>query len=506
MVTHIDEKEFFQNVTIRICGTLDITKGFKKCFKYLRDFFPMDELSLYWYDGKEGKLRVVAETDTSESGISQKVYKQPEIAIKYHEKEDTRPQTEFFNNFDEHVLSKYIEKISGKTGRSLLITRLIKDGQHIGGVAASTFGMKRPYSEDHVKLFSLVHDPFVLALANFKKHEEILQLKNSLSEQRSFLIKELKKKNSEEVIGLSSGLSKVMDLVKRVASVETPVLVLGETGVGKEVIANSIHSYSGRKDNPLVKVNCGAIPENLVDSELFGHEKGAFTGAVNKKIGRFERANNGTIFLDEIGELPIQAQVKLLRVLQNHEIERVGGTKTIPINVRVIAATHRDLQEMVKSGKFREDLWFRINGFPITIPPLRERVTDIPQLIKHFIGEKCKELKISGRPEPGAKEIEKMMKYHWKGNVRELQNTIERALIRYDKGPLCFDLPKKGKEINQNKVGLKTLDSVIVSHISKVLKTTNGKINGPGGAAEKLNINPNTLRNKMKKLGISNVK
>lgn len=220
-----------------------------------------------------------------------------------------------------------------------------------------------------------------------------------------------------------------MELCDQVAPMDNTVLILGETGVGKEVIAKTIHKMSNKRKGPFIKVNCGAIPSDLVDSELFGHEKGAFTGAVALKIGRFERAHTGTIFLDEIGELSAEAQVRLLHVLQSREIERLGGTKSIHIDVRVIAATHRDLESMVKNGVFREDLWFRLNVFPIIIPPLRERKEDVPDFVRYIVKQKSKELGIE--PPPVSEEwINSYVLYDWPGNVRELENTIERELIK----------------------------------------------------------------------------
>jgi transcriptional regulator with GAF, ATPase, and Fis domain len=311
-----------------------------------------------------------------------------------------------------------------------------------------------------------------------------------------------------DVIGADFGLRDVMELVRQVAPLGTPVLLLGESGVGKEVIANVIHQSSPRKDGPLVKVNSGAIPDTLLDSELFGHEKGAFTGALTQKRGRFERADKGTIFLDEIGELPPQAQVRLLRVLQHREVERVGGTKPIPVDTRVIAATHRNLQEMVQSGQFREDLWFRLNVFPITIPPLRDRPEDIPALVDYFIDKKSQELRITRKITlvPGA--MDQLQAYQWPGNVRELQNIIERALIRDTDGCLRFDDLIRPQQSSDDRLLAETdqqilpLDEVNARYIRQVLERTHGKINGPGGAAELLDIHPNTLRKRLAKLGI----
>ncbi len=224
-----------------------------------------------------------------------------------------------------------------------------------------------------------------------------------LADDNRYLHRELFRLAGDEIVGADFGLKGAMEMVRQVASLNSPVLLLGETGVGKDVIANAIHYSSPRKDGPFVKVNCGAIPETLLDSELFGHEKGAFTGALSQRRGRFERANKGTIFLDEIGELPSQAQVRMLRVLQYKEIERVGGTNPISVDIRLIAATNRDLEEMVRAKQFREDLWFRLNVFPIRIPPLRERREDIPALVRHFIERKSRELRLSALPSPCAR-------------------------------------------------------------------------------------------------------
>ncbi|HET6420040.1 MAG TPA: sigma-54 dependent transcriptional regulator, partial [Geobacteraceae bacterium] len=253
-----------------------------------------------------------------------------------------------------------------------------------------------------------------------------------------------------------------------------------------------------------------AIPESLIDSELFGHEKGAFTGAATEKRGRFERADGGTIFLDEIGELPPQAQVRLLRVLQDREIERVGGTRAIPVDIRVIAATHRNLESMVSENRFREDLWFRLNVFPIIIPPLRQRKDDIPALTRHFVARKSMELGLINPPAIAPGALQRLMSYAWPGNVRELQNLVERELIRHRGGQLSFEslVPTEDnsealnlQESSSINASLK-LDELMSQHISKVLKMTNGKIHGPGGAAELLGLEPNTLRARMDKLGV----
>jgi transcriptional regulator with GAF, ATPase, and Fis domain len=316
--------------------------------------------------------------------------------------------------------------------------------------------------------------------------------------------------DDDELIGWDSGMKNVMRQILSVANFDSPVLLYGETGVGKEVIAKMIHRHSSRSNGPFIKVNCGAIPETLIDSELFGHEKGAFTGAAAKKWGRFERADKGTIFLDEISEMPLMAQTRLLHVLQNKEIERVGGSQTIKLDIRVIAATNRDLLKMSDNHEFRKDLWFRLNIYPIDIPPLRERKQDIAALIGYFIQKKCLELKIHPIPELCQEDLDCLMSYDWPGNVREVKNIVERALISNQGGALKLsDFIRHPMHVKMvippcsHKESIPSLDDTISETIRKALVISKGKISGTGGAADLLNTNPSTLRNKMKKLGIS---
>jgi transcriptional regulator with GAF, ATPase, and Fis domain len=336
----------------------------------------------------------------------------------------------------------------------------------------------------------------------------ILNLKDLLADDNRFLYQELKNKSSTEIIGGDFALKLVMEKVRHVAPQRTTVLLEGETGVGKEVIADAIQRYSPRANDPYIKVNCGAISPMLLDSELFGHEKGAFTGATNEKKSRFERAHNGTIFLDEVGELTPEAQLRLLRVLENQEVERVGGTRTIKVDVRIIGATHRNLEELVRLKQFREDLWFRLNVFPICIPPLRARTEDIPALVEYFVKNRAKALNLRIFPRLGPGAIGRLMRYSWPGNVRELQNVVERALILNQEGPLSFseleiDSRSRWVSTNSQRRGeIETLDEVMVSHISKALRMAKGKINGVDGCAAMLGLKPNTLRHRMKHLGI----
>ncbi|MFQ5640529.1 MAG: sigma 54-interacting transcriptional regulator [bacterium] len=332
---------------------------------------------------------------------------------------------------------------------------------------------------------------------------EIEQLKDRLQAENVYLQEEIKlEHNFDEIISASESLKKILRNVEQVAATDATVLILGETGTGKELIARALHTISSRGKRPLVKVNCAALPANLIESELFGHEKGAFTGALSRKQGRFELADSGTIFLDEIGDLPLELQAKLLRVLQEGEFERVGGMQTIKVDVRVIAATNRDLESTVQSGEFREDLYYRLNVFPITLPPLRERREDIPVLVNHFV-KKCGARlgkKIATVPQ---KVMRALQVYHFPGNVRELENIIERAIILAQDQTLLIDESLELlKTPAASTESAHTLEEMERNHIVAVLKETSWRIEGPKGAAQRLGINPNTLRSRMQKLGI----
>ena len=329
---------------------------------------------------------------------------------------------------------------------------------------------------------------------------EVIRLKNQLEEENIYLKEELNQ-HFEELVGESDALKEVLLKIQQVAPTGATVLITGETGTGKELVARAIHSASPRADRPLVKVNCAALSSNLIESELFGHEKGAFTGATSRKIGRFELANGGTIFLDEIGELPLASQVKLLRIIQESEFERLGNAKTIKVDVRIIAATNRDLKVEAEKGTFREDLWYRLNVFPVTVPPLRQRQEDIPLLVKHFVSRFSKKVgKAITSVSPST--LKKLQEHSWPGNIRELANVIERATIN-SRGPVLY----VAEEFDATRVDnpppvLKSLEAVERDHILSALEETSWRIEGNQGAARILGINPSTLRTRMMKLGI----
>jgi len=356
----------------------------------------------------------------------------------------------------------------------------------------------------------------------FRFQESLAEIMNSVSnEEKTNIVSTIEKPNLalsqktlppqpqtdfDNIIGSSFSLLNVMDLINQVAPSDTSVLILGESGTGKEKIADCIYNRSMRKGKSFIKVNCAALPLTLIESELFGHEKGAFTGAVDRKIGKFEQADNGTIFLDEVGELPLEIQVKLLRVLQEKEVQRVGSIATIKLNIRVIAATNRNLEKEVAAGKFRLDLYYRLNVFPITVPPLRDRLDDIPALVAHFIQHFNRK---TGKRITGISEnvAAKFTSYHWPGNIRELEHLIERSVL-LSKGTIIEDIklpkPESTEETRSSlDTHTKTIHEMERDHILAVLKKCNGKIWGPGAAAEILKIPPSTLKSKMKKFGIT---
>lgn len=333
---------------------------------------------------------------------------------------------------------------------------------------------------------------------------DIENLKNRLQAENVYLQEEIKtERNFEEIIGQSAKLKKVLRKVEQVAPTDSTVLINGETGTGKELLARAIHHLSKRRDRPLVKINCGAIPPGLVESELFGHERGAFTGAIQKRVGRFELAHGGTIFLDEVGELPLDAQVRILRVLQEQEFERVGSSRTIKVDVRVIAATNRDLIEAIKQGLFRADLFYRLNIFPLDSPPIRERKSDIPQIVAYFLEKFTRKL---GKPIPQVSQgtMAKLSEYRWPGNIREIENVIERGAILSNGSTFQIDESIEGQiDIVAPTPYTKSLQEMERAHILRIVGETNWVIDGKKGAASILGLHPSTLRSRMEKLRIN---
>jgi transcriptional regulator with GAF, ATPase, and Fis domain len=513
MKSRVNENEFFRQATLLLCGSLDIEKALQRSCEYLRHFLPITEIHLHLLNPDLNEVQWIAAGPFKNEKYFGKSSPLPEILKGQSISRWANMREVGIINRPES--SSYYQELSKRLGmkldRSYLTMRLEIEGSRVGAVTVCAEGQDQ-YTHEHARLLSLLHEPFAIAMINALKHQEVLRLKEMLADDNRYLQRELFHLSGDTVIGADSGLKGVMEMVKQVAPMDSPVLLLGETGVGKEVIANVLHQHSERKEGPFIKVNCGAIPDTLVDSELFGHEKGAFTGAVSQKKGKFERADKGTLFLDEIGELPLHAQVRLLRVLGTGEIERVGGTSTIPVNVRIISATHQHLEDMVNVNRFREDLWYRLNVFPIMIPPLRQRREDIPLLANYFLERKSAELKIRDLPPIEPMALGSLTEYDWPGNVRELENFIERALIR-SRGrtrtrwlELPNPEPSTKKPHKRGTLSLESdntrFDDATRRHIQHVLHMTRGKIKGPNGAAQLLGLHPSTLKGKMKKLGI----
>ena len=387
---------------------------------------------------------------------------------------------------------------------------LVFQGEVLGVLALFDSGVLGSEDFQWLRVFA---DHAAVSIANARAFEEIAALKERLEQENVYLREEVSTAlGAHDIVGGSPGLKKVLQQIQLVAPTDAAVLIHGESGTGKELVARAIHENSPRKGRALIKVNCSAVPENLFESEFFGHTRGAFTGAVRDRPGRFELADGGTLFLDEIGEIPLAMQAKLLRVLQEQEIERVGDTRTRKVNVRIVAATNRDLKKEVEAGRFRQDLFYRLGVFPLEVPPLRERRDDIPLLAAHFVRVTAR--KMNRRPPRLTKaQADQLAAHDWPGNIRELQNAVERAVILSQAGPLRFELPeaKPPDASRASKVpapsGVMLTRDELKRHeresIAAALKQTGGKIFGQDGAAELLGMKPTTLASRIKALRLS---
>ena len=482
-----------------IISNLDEQVLFESIARALGSFLSFDRASLTLRDPESGVLKVHALTGISKDlplvGTQFPGNESPFLAVVESQRPavclDLKKNTRF--PLENRLLKEGI--------RSYVSVPLIVKRRAIGTL---NFLSRTPsrYSEADGELLTEVAKQVALAVENMFAYEEISRLKAQLEQENLYLQEEIKTEhNFEEIIGQSAAIKEALKAVEIVAPTDASVLITGETGTGKELIARAIHSLSSRAEKPLVKVNCAAVPAGLVESEFFGHEAGAFTGALRRRIGRFELADGGTIFLDEVGEISLALQPTLLRVLQEGEFERVGGARTIRVNVRVIAATNRNLQAAVQEGKFRADLYYRLNVFPLQVPPLRERREDIPLLVRYFaagsgtkLGKKVKTLH--------SKAMEALRSYSWPGNIRELAHVVERGVILSQGTKLKLGgwLPQPA--VSEGKGRISTLDEVQREHILSVLDRTGWRVSGEKGAARILGMKPTTLEARMKKLGI----
>jgi formate hydrogenlyase transcriptional activator len=425
--------------------------------------------------------------------------------------QEARNNPEIYGNKEGGVFYQRLSADEFKSGCFLPIV----GKERVIGVISLTKRVEHAFAKSDVDLLWRIAGQISIAVENALAYRAIDELKDKIEGERLYLEDEIRNEYFDEIVGESPSLIKVLDQVRTVAETASTVLILGETGTGKELIARAIHNASPRNKKTFVKLNCAAIPTGLLESELFGHERGAFTGAITQRIGRMELADHGTLFLDEVGDIPLELQPKLLRALQEREFERLGGTRTIRSDVRLIAATHRDLPQMVSDSEFRSDLYYRLNVFPIKLPALRERADDIPRLVRHFVFKHAQRMNRTIETIP-TETMDALVRWSWPGNVRELENLMERAVI-LSRGPVLnvpiSDLretaspPKAGVPVNapatSEHESSRTLEDSERQHILKVLRETRGVLGGPDGAAERLGLKRTTLQGKMKKLGIT---
>ena len=520
--------DFYRAASLCMTGSLDLAEAMKATFDFLCQHFPLEGISLHQFDPvlKGHKLFFL---------VTRSGFHYVERFMPLNE-EDVRLLQRFQHARLLNLPGAPMESLPLKHSRYLADLLPFKERAYLASqlwvgdnlIGHLIFLGDAPgcFTQEHVDKKTLLLPHFSTAMANMLQFQRALAFQQRLEE-------EVRRLRGHGLIGASGGLKRVMDMVSQLAGSETPVLISGETGVGKEIVADAIQRASPRKNAPFIKVNCGAIPETLVDSELFGYQKGAFTGAAGNRAGRFEQADGGTLFLDEVGELPLPVQVRLLRVLQNHVVERLGSNTSIPVDIRIIAATNRHLESMLRSGQFREDLYYRLNVFPIRIPPLRERPQDILPLVSFFIEKICARTKRKQMPGIRPQSLERLMIYTWPGNVRELENMVERAMILCNGPYIEADAflpqdpawylpteqnPDQGtlrglleemvaaevqKQLNKTiplwnghgdsgQDGAISLDQTMAKTIRNALAQCNGRVHGPKGAGALLGVNPNT--------------
>ena len=496
-----DRWKLLLEINNHVISYLDVKELFRAACDSLRNYFENDFAAIWLLDKDHNRLEAAAMDFPASQGFLQHV-ELPQLTAEQIQWVRTR-QPELWTRTELQALPPVIRDSYASEGiEAMAIASLRAPNRPLGVI---TLGSKRVgyFRPDDLDLLGQIATQISLALDNALAYEKLNASKNQIEEERLYLEEELRAEyNFEDIVGKSEALRKVLQQIQIVAPTDSTVLLHGETGTGKELIARAIHSLSARKSRTFVRLNCAAIPSGLVESELFGHEKGAFTGALMQKKGRFEIADQGTLFLDEIGDISLELQPKLLRALQEQEFERLGSAKTIRVDVRLIAATHRDLQAMITNNQFREDLFYRLNVFPVEIPPLRDRRDDIPLLVNFFVSRLSRKMQKQIRTIP-KDAMEALATAPWPGNIRELANFIERAVILTQGTELRVPL----KEIKKSAVSVATSGSTFEDAerqaIIEALKASEGKISGIGGAAARLGLKRTTLQNKMRKLGVA---
>ena len=516
------------DMTNRITSNLDLTDLLRAISGSVRQAMESDLVAISLLDSESGQCRIYAldfpngkglvheELVTSHDGVTRRAFETLKPVI--------------VNQFDSEEFGPQASQIIlGEGLKTFCIVPLVNRGRALGMLCLAR-KKENSFSEPDADFLTEVAGQVAIAIENALAYREISELKDKLAQEKLYLEEEIRSElNFEHIVGNSPALKQVLDLVETVASSDSTVLLLGDTGTGKELIARAIHDHSQRENRTFVKLNCAAIPTGLLESELFGHEKGAFTGAISQKIGRLELADQGTLFLDEVGDIPIEIQPKLLRALQEREFERLGSTHTKKVNIRLVAATNRDLEKMIAAREFRSDLYYRLNVFPIRIPPLRERKEDIPLLVRFFVQKFASRMKKHIETIPAA-AMKTLTNWEWPGNIRELENVIERAVILTRGKSLEVSIPESRKSRAESsipnhtgqqdeiyrmvretisEINKETTRGAAKEHeterqeIMRVLRETKGRVGGAGGAAVRMAINRTTLISRIKKLGIN---
>jgi len=496
-----DRLRLLLEINNQVVTQLDVNELFRSASASIRKYFANDFTGFWLIDKQSNQLECAVLDFPGGKGFLADV---PVREVTDQEVEKMRTRTaEIWSQQDiDKLRPEVLERLKAESIVAMAVAPLVTSN---GPLGLMSMGSKRPnnFGQEDLDILSQISAQISLALDNALAYGRLSASRNRLEDERLYLESEIRAEyNFEDIVGKSPALRKVLDQIEIVARTGSTVLLRGETGTGKELIARAVHSLSPRRDRTFVRLNCAAIPSGLVESELFGHEKGAFTGALMQKRGRFELADRGTLFLDEIGDISLELQPKLLRALQEQEFERLGSNKTIQVDVRLIAATHRDLSLMIRNNQFREDLFYRLNVFPIEIPPLRERREDIPLLVHYFVSRLSRRMqkRIKSIPKPA---MDALSNAAWPGNVRELENFIERAIILTQGDELNVPLAELKKSSVRNAAPVSTFQQAERQAIIEALKAASGRISGAGAAAERLGLKRTTLQNKMRRLNIT---
>src|SRR6202046_3822529 len=494
-----DQLQLLLDLTNRITSNLELRDLLRAIAANIRDVIRADAVTVALPDAASEKFRVFAMDFPHGKGVAKEELLVTRSAAVKKALDTLKPVVVDMRERNEFT-SEASDVVAAEGIKAFCNIPLANHGRALG-ILSILRTTETPFSPGDVDFLSRASGQIAIAIENALAFQEISQLKDKLAQEKLYLEEEIRSEmNFENIIGNSPALKHVLELVETVATSDSTVLLLGETGTGKELIARAIHDRSRRKERTLVKLNCAAIPTGLLESELFGHEKGAFTGAIAQKVGRFELANKGTLFLDEVGDIPLELQPKLLRALQEHEFERLGGVRTIKVDVRLVAATNRDLAQMIAAREFRSDLFYRLSVFPLSLPPLRERTVDIPRLVRYFTQKYARRMNKRVESIP-TEAMEALAAYAWPGNVRELENLIERAVILTRGSTL--EIPLAELRAATDTAAPVTLEDAERDHIRRVLEQANGVVGGPNGAAARLGMKRTTLQSKMKKLKIS---